>query len=65
MHKKASKSDEKKRLKLTLKAEQKLWTQDLAAARKGGDAAACFRVAKWLSSEGAGCPPHFMPDERT
>ena len=60
MHKKASKSDEKKHLK----AEQKLWTQDLAAARKGGDAAASFRVARWISSsEGAGCPPHFMPED--
>ena len=56
--KKANKSDEKKQQK----AEQKLWTQDLAAARKGGDAAACFRVATSLSS-GAGCPPHFMPED--
>ena len=56
--KKANKSDEKK----LLKTAQKRYVQDLAAARKGGDAAACFQVVTWLSS-GAGCSPHFLPED--
>ena len=60
MHRKANRNDEKTAQKQH-KVAQKAYLQDLALARKGGDAAACYRVAMCMLT-GVGCPTGLPKD---